>query len=132
MAKNGILIVEFANQLREHSTEGSARTMRGVQKARPSLYELTDKIKRISAPTLIMTGDEDWPCLEPAIMLKSAINSAALVVMPNAGHAINLEDPAGFNDHVHKFLSAVDSDRWPLRDPRAMINSILGVESSDS
>lgn len=123
---------EFANQLREHSTEGSARTMRGVQKARPSLYELTDKIKRISAPTLIMTGDEDWPCLEPAIMLKSAINSAALVVMPNAGHAINLEDPAAFNHHVQMFLHAVDSDRWPLRDPRAMINTILGVESSDS
>src|ERR671937_1183846 len=36
---------EFADQLAEHSTEGSARTMRCVQKARPSLYDLTDKMR---------------------------------------------------------------------------------------
>lgn len=121
---------EFANQLREHSTEGSANTMRGVQKSRPSLYDLQDKIKRISAPTLIITGDEDWPCLGPAIMMKQAIQTAGLVVMPNAGHTINLEDPAQFNAHVEYFLHGVDSNSWPHRDPRAMTNNILGGSHS--
>ena len=73
--------------------------MRGVQKRRPSLFDLVDKMKTISVPTLIMTGDEDWPCLEPGLLMKRTIPTAALVVMPNAGHTINLEDPAAFNQH---------------------------------
>ena len=74
---------EFADQLAEHSTEGAALTMRGVQKRRPSLFDLVDKMKTITAPTLIMTGDEDWPCLEPGILMKKNIATAALVVMAN-------------------------------------------------
>ena len=49
---------EFADQFAEHSTEGAALTMRGVQKRRPSLYELADRMKTITAPTLIMTGSD--------------------------------------------------------------------------
>ena len=40
--------------------------MRGVQMKRPSLYELVDDMKKIEVPTLVVTGDEDDPCLEPA------------------------------------------------------------------
>jgi pimeloyl-ACP methyl ester carboxylesterase len=117
---------EFADQLAEHSTAGSALTMRGVQKRRPSLFDLTDKIKTIAAPTLIMSGDEDFPCLEPALFLKRTILTSALVVLPNTGHAINLEEPALFNSLVGEFLQKVDSGAWRPRDPRAMANSILG------
>ncbi len=117
---------EFTAQLAEHSAEGSARTMRGVQKRRPSLYDLANKIRIITAPTLIMTGDEDWPCLEVGIMLKKAIPTAALAVMPNCGHAINLEEPASFNAHLADFFHAVDLGKWPKRDPRAMANVTLG------
>src|SRR5262245_56826786 len=38
---------EFAEQLAGHSAEGSALTMRGVQKRRPSLFDLVDKMKTI-------------------------------------------------------------------------------------
>jgi len=117
---------EFMDQLAGHSTTGSALTMRGVQNRRPSLFDLVDKIKTITAPTLIMTGDEDFACLAPNIMMKKAIASAGLVVMPNAGHAINLEDPAMFNRHVAEFLHAVDVGAWRSRDPRAMAATILG------
>ena len=117
---------EFADQLAEHSTEGSARTMRGVQARRPSLFELVDKMKTISAPTLIMTGDEDWPCLEPGLLMKRTIPTAALVVMPNAGHTINLEDPTAFNQHIAEFFHTVDAGAWRNRDPRAMVQTILG------
>ena len=117
---------EFADQLEEHSTEGSALTMRGVQKRRPSLFDLVDKMKTITVPTLVMTGDEDWPCLEPALLMKRAIPTAALVVMPNAGHTINLEDPAAFNQHIADFFHTVDAGAWRKRDPRAMVSVILG------
>ena len=117
---------EFVDQLAEHSSEGSARTLRGVQKRRPSLFDLVDRMKTITVPTLVMTGDEDWPCLEPALLMKRTISTAALVVMPNAGHTINLEEPAAFNQHLADFFRAVDAGAWPKRDPRAMKQAILG------
>jgi pimeloyl-ACP methyl ester carboxylesterase len=120
---------EFADQLAGHSTEGSVRTMRGVQRRRPSLFELTDRMAAITAPTLIMTGDEDWPCLEPALLMKRTIRSADLVVMPGTGHALNLEEPGAFNAHLDRFFHTVDLGRWRSRDERAMAGSILGADS---
>jgi pimeloyl-ACP methyl ester carboxylesterase len=117
---------EFTDHLAQHSATGSAMTLRGVQSRRPSLYDLVEEMKQITAPTLIMTGDEDWACLEPAILMKKTIPTAGLVVLPNSGHAINLEEPAAFNRHVDAFFHAVELDKWPKRDPRAMAPSILG------
>lgn len=118
---------EFLQQLASHSGQGSAQTLRGVLKRRPSLYDLVDEMRSITAPTLILTGDEDWPCLEPALLMKRAIPTSALLVLPNSGHAINLEEPAAFNRHLADFFSAVDVDAWPTRDPRALAASILGI-----
>jgi pimeloyl-ACP methyl ester carboxylesterase len=117
---------EFADDLTRHSARGSALTLRGVQKRRPSLYELTERMQTITAPTLVMTGDEDWSCLEPALLMKRTIPTAALVVMPNTGHTLNLEEPAAFNAHLDWFFQSVDAGRWPNRDPRAMTGTILG------
>ena len=119
---------EFAGQLAEHSTEGSARTMRGVQAKRPSLFDLKDQMAAITTPTLVMTGDEDWPCLEPALLMKRTITSASLVVMPDTGHALNLEDPAAFNAHLDDFFHSVDIGAWKPRDKRAMVTDILGTK----
>jgi pimeloyl-ACP methyl ester carboxylesterase len=117
---------EFADQLADHSSKGSALTMRGVQGRRPSLYDLTDDMKKITAPTLIITGDEDWACLDPAILMKRTISNAGLVVMPNCGHTINLEEPDAYNAHLGDFFHAVELGKWPLRDPRTMASAILG------
>jgi pimeloyl-ACP methyl ester carboxylesterase len=81
---------EFIRHLAEHSPLGSMNTQLGVQRRRPSLYDLTDKMDALRVPTLIVTGDEDWPCLEPGLLMKRHITTAALAVMPNCGHAINL------------------------------------------
>jgi pimeloyl-ACP methyl ester carboxylesterase len=118
---------EFASQLAEHSTKGSALTMRGVQARRPSLWELADGMKAMRVPTLILTGDEDDPCLEPSLMMKRAIPTSGLAVMPCAGHTINIEDPDEFNRLVFNFLSAVEIGAWPTRDPRSTSGGILGM-----
>jgi hypothetical protein len=60
--------------------------------------------------------------------MKQSIPSAALVVMPNAGHAINIEEPGEYNRIVGDFLSQVESERWPSRDPRAVSASITGMQ----
>lgn len=118
---------EFARQLAEHSTTGSALTLLGVQRMRPSLYDLQATLAKMTLPTLVVTGDEDWPCLEPGLYLKRVIPSAALVVIPNSGHVINLEEPALFNQAVADFFHQVEHGRWPQRDPRAMAGTILGT-----
>ena len=120
--------VEFARQLGEHSALGAANTQLGVQAERPSLYELVEEMKALVVPTLVLTGDEDWPCLQPGLLMKQHIRSAALSVMPNCGHTINIEDPDQFNHLVGAFLVQVDCGRWPMRDPRTMVASITGVK----
>ncbi len=118
---------EFADQLAEHSVTGSVNTLRGVQARRPSLYDLTDRMAAMTTPTLVMTGDEDWPCLEPALLMKRTIPSATLAVLPGTGHALNLEEPAAFNAALERFFHAVDIGAWRPRDPRAMAGTILGL-----
>jgi pimeloyl-ACP methyl ester carboxylesterase len=116
---------EFHDQLTSSSAEGHALTMRGVQMKRPSIFELERDLERMDVPTLIVTGDEDDPCLEPAIFMKRKIRSSGLVVLPKAGHTINLEDPEVFNRAVLDFLTAVDAGRWPLRNPASQTGSAI-------
>jgi pimeloyl-ACP methyl ester carboxylesterase len=118
---------EFKCMLAEHSAIGSANTQLGCQRERPSLYDLVEQMKALTLPTLILTGDEDSPCLVPGILMKRNIPTAALSVMPNCGHAVNLEDPDRFNAIVGDFLVQVDSGRWPTRDPRSVTASITGM-----
>lgn len=117
---------EFAQQLSEHSPRGKALTMRGVQMKRPSLYELIEPMKKIEVPTLIITGDEDDPCLEPGLLMKRHIRTAGLVVLPWAGHTINIEEPEPFNRALHDFFLRVDEGRAAPRDPRSLASGILG------
>ena len=48
--------------------------------------------------------------------MKRHIKRAGLVVFPQAGHAINLEDPAFFNRTVLDFLTAVEAGTWAARE----------------
>ncbi|HJV57824.1 MAG TPA: alpha/beta fold hydrolase, partial [Methylomirabilota bacterium] len=116
---------EFYDQFTAQSAKGHALTMRGVQMSRPSIFDLEAAMSRLEVPTLIMTGDEDDPCLEPAIFMKRKIRSSGLVVIPKAGHTINLEDPDLFNRALLDFLTAVDAGRWPLRNPQSQTGSAI-------
>jgi pimeloyl-ACP methyl ester carboxylesterase len=118
---------EFQRALAVHDATGAVNTQLGVQRERPSLYDLTGEMGALRVPTLVLTGDEDWPCLLPGVLMKQNIPSAALAVMPNCGHAINLEDPDGFDRVVGDFLAQVDAGRWPMRDPRATAETITGM-----
>jgi pimeloyl-ACP methyl ester carboxylesterase len=119
---------EFKRMLAEHSELGSANTQLGVQRERPSLYDRVDEMKRLDVPTLIISGDEDWPCLLPGVLMKQNIKSAALTFMPNCGHTINLEASDEFNRIIGDLLAQVDSGRWSMRDPRAVSASITGMK----
>jgi pimeloyl-ACP methyl ester carboxylesterase len=116
---------EFHDRLAAGSARGHALTMQGVQMKRPSVFDLGDRMEALRVPTLVVTGDEDEPCLEPALFMKRKIASAGLVVLPRAGHTINIEEPEAFNRAVLDFLTAVDAGRWGLRNPASVSASAI-------
>ena len=116
---------EFHDQFAAQSALGHGLTMRGVQLTRPSVYELEADLERLTVPTLIVTGDEDEPCLEPGLFMKRKIRSSGLVVIPKAGHTINLEEPEAFNRVILDFLTAVEAGRWSPRNPASQTGSAI-------
>jgi pimeloyl-ACP methyl ester carboxylesterase len=107
---------DFIRYFSERSAQGSANTMLGYQARRPSLYDLTAEMARVTAPLLIIAGDEDDATLEPSVLMKRTIRTAALAVLPKSGHVLNLEEPALFNRLVEDFFHQVEAGRWTARE----------------
>jgi pimeloyl-ACP methyl ester carboxylesterase len=105
----------FRRQLAEHSPTGQALTMLGVQRGRPTIFALEDQLPALTVPTLVIIGDEDEPCVDTSVFLKRRVPSAGLLVLPQSGHAVNLEEPALFNAAVIEFFRLIEADRWPRR-----------------
>ncbi len=103
---------EFKEMLAEHSALGATLTMRGVQKLRPSLWDLEEGLAAMQIPALIINGDEDDWCLDPGIFMKRTIPKAGLWVIPGTGHTINLEEPAAFNAGLAEFFAMVEAGAW--------------------
>jgi len=103
---------EFRTLLFNHSAKGSANTMRGVQAGRPPIFVWEQDLHKLELPVLIMTGDEDEPCVDPSVFLKRHIKRSGLVMFPQSGHAINLEEPDLFNRAILDFLTAVEAGKW--------------------
>jgi pimeloyl-ACP methyl ester carboxylesterase len=106
---------DFLAQLKEHSTAGSALTMRNVQGKRRTVYEVADQLPGLDVPTLIIAGDEDELALEPGLLMKRKIPNSGLLIVPKTGHTVNLEEPALFNDAVLDFISAAERGAWTAR-----------------
>lgn len=116
---------EFHTQFFQHSSLGSAMTFRGVQGKRLPIFSLESELRSLSAPTLIMFGDEDEPCIEPGIFMKKYIPSSGLVVFPQSGHAINLEEPDLFNRTIQEFLAAVQTGQWAVNTKGCETGSLI-------
>ncbi|QET06332.1 alpha/beta hydrolase [Cupriavidus pauculus] len=101
---------QFNRQFAEHSALGSSLTTRGYQMRRKTIYELEAQMRALRVPALIVTGDDDEPCIEPALFMKRTIPDARLWVVPRTTHAVNLEEPEAFNRVVFDFISAVERD----------------------
>lgn len=104
---------EFSERLARHDATGAALTLRGVQMRRPSLWDLADQLRRMTTPTLIITGDADEPCITASLFMRREIPGAGLLVLPHGGHAINLEEPAWFNQALAGLFRAAEQGRWP-------------------
>jgi pimeloyl-ACP methyl ester carboxylesterase len=75
--------------------------------ARASAENLRDALPRIDVPTLLVYGGQDVRAPLPvAEDLHTAIPGSTLVVLPDAGHACNIEAPEAFNQAVRRFLES--------------------------
>jgi pimeloyl-ACP methyl ester carboxylesterase len=73
--------------------------------ARASAEDLREVLPHINVPTLLIHGDKDVRApLTVADDLKAAISGSTLVVLPDTGHACNIEVPEAFNSAVRNFL----------------------------
>lgn len=103
---------EYYEELASHSDTGSVHSIRSIILKRPTIFALEPKLKQLKIPALIMVGDEDNMCIEPALFLKQNMPSSGLVVFPQSGHVINLEEVELFNRVVSDFLTSVEVGGW--------------------
>jgi pimeloyl-ACP methyl ester carboxylesterase len=64
-------------------------------------------LERIAMPTLVLVGDEDAPFLKPSRRMAEAIPGAELVVIPDAGHSPQFENPDAWWGALTGFLARV-------------------------
>jgi 3-oxoadipate enol-lactonase len=116
---------EFIRHLGEHPDVGSANTMENYQGKRPSLYDFEDAWKKLDVPTLIISGDEDEPCLQPSLYLKRVLPNAGLAIFAKTGHTVNIEEPDAFNREVWNFIALVEAGKWTPADPASIGASLI-------
>jgi len=67
-----------------------------------------NRLSSIAVPTLIITAEYDLEaCRTIADLLEESIEGAKKVVIPDAGHIMNMEAPGRFNEIVLDFLEAI-------------------------
>ena len=69
---------------------------------------IEDELPKITAPTLVIVGDEDVATVPAkAERIRDLIPGAKLVVIPRAGHSSTIEEPAAVNAAIAAFLAEV-------------------------
>lgn len=87
------------------SAEGLARAARGMLAQFDS--RVIEALPDIRVPTLIAVGENDEPFLAPTDYMAAKIPGAKKVVIPGAGHAANIDNPAAANAAIEEFLASL-------------------------
>ena len=90
----------------EHrSADGLIRAARGMLTQHSA--RVIDSLPGIHVPALVAVGAEDEPFLNPTDYMAAKIPGAVKIVIPNAGHAANIDQPEAFNRAVAEFLERI-------------------------
>ncbi|MBI5605203.1 MAG: alpha/beta fold hydrolase [Deltaproteobacteria bacterium] len=107
--KEGLNVLPSSSQeratARHRSAEGLARAARGMLTQRDA--RVINSLTEIKIPTLIIVGAEDKPYLASADYMALKIPGARKVVIPAAGHAVNIDQPQAFIEAVLPFLDGL-------------------------
>ena len=64
---------------------------------------------KIKAPTLVLTGRQDPACtVDQATVLHRLIEHSEMIIIENAAHLSNIEQPAAFNTAIRGFIDGVE------------------------
>jgi len=90
-------------------THRSARGLAGAARGMLAQFDssLIESLPHIAVPTLVLVGSEDKNFVAPADYMAAKIPGARKVVIPGAGHAANLDQPAAFNAATDAFLKSL-------------------------
>lgn len=97
------------SSVHHRNAAGLARAARGMLTQRDS--RVIDSLPTIKVPALVVVGADDAPFLAASNYMASKIPNARKVVIPAAGHAVNLDQPQAFIDEVTLFLRGFELDR---------------------
>jgi len=92
-----------------NGAQGIARAARGILTQQDAA--VIESLPSIAVPTLIVVGADDTPFLAAADAMADRIPGATKVVIEDAGHAANMDQPEQFNRAVLDFLEALDPGR---------------------
>jgi pimeloyl-ACP methyl ester carboxylesterase len=67
-----------------------------------------ESLPDIAVPAIVLAGAEDEPFLAATDYMAAKIPRAEKVIVPDAGHAVNLDQPLAFNEAIRTFLKAND------------------------
>lgn len=67
--------------------------------------DLTDGLSKVRCPTLILCGEKDKANRRAARGLKVGIPHSELVLLPNAGHEVNVDAPAALGERLKEFFA---------------------------
>jgi 2-succinyl-6-hydroxy-2,4-cyclohexadiene-1-carboxylate synthase len=90
--------------LLEHAPHALVAILRNVLAHIPRPDELGSELSRLDLPVLVVVGSEDTPALGPCERLAALLPRAELVVVPGAGHVVNLAAPEAFNRLLASFV----------------------------
>ena len=89
--------------VRHRDATGLALAARGMLTQRDA--RAIEVLPEIRVPSLIVVGAEDTPFLAASDYMAAKIPGARKVVIPNAGHAVNIDQPQAFIAAVESFLA---------------------------
>ena len=87
------------------NAEGLAKAARGMLTQVDA--RVIESLPNINVPSLVVVGADDAPFIAASDYMAAKIPGAKKVVIPNAGHASNIDQPAAFNDAVLGFLGSL-------------------------
>lgn len=90
---------------RHRGAQGLALAARGMLAQRDST--VMEMLPEIAVPTLVVVGAEDTPFLAATDYMTAKIPQARKVVIPDAGHASNIDQPELFNRALRSFLESL-------------------------
>ena len=96
--------MQEAAQIHESAT-GLAHAARGMLAQSDS--KVIDSLPNINCPTLIIVGALDEPYVGPCEYMAKKIPGATYVVIDDAGHSVNLDQPNATNNAVTSFLATI-------------------------